>query len=75
MTARAEDDPPQAGRLPTGRLARTARVGGLVTGQGVRWAGMRTANRVRSPERAAAARDRYFEADGSKRFPRRTGGP
>jgi predicted unusual protein kinase regulating ubiquinone biosynthesis (AarF/ABC1/UbiB family) len=58
MTARAEDDPPpEAGRLPTGRLARTARVGGLVTGQGLRWAGMRTANRARSPERAAAARD------------------
>ncbi len=52
------DDPtPEARRLPTGRLARTARVGGLVTGQGLRWAGMRTANRVRSPERAAAARD------------------
>src|SRR4051795_3906086 len=57
MTAPAEEDPPEAGRLPTGRLARTARVGGLVTGQGLRWAGMRTANRVRSPERAAAARD------------------
>jgi predicted unusual protein kinase regulating ubiquinone biosynthesis (AarF/ABC1/UbiB family) len=58
VTARPEDDPPpEAGRLPTGRLARTARVGGLVTGQGLRWAGMRTANRVRSPERAAAARD------------------
>jgi predicted unusual protein kinase regulating ubiquinone biosynthesis (AarF/ABC1/UbiB family) len=51
-----EDDPlPEAGKLPTGRLARTARVGGLVTGQGLRWAGMRTANRVRTPERAAAA--------------------
>src|SRR5690349_22804593 len=47
----------EAGRLPTGRIARTARVGGLVTGQGLRWAGMRTANRVRSPEKAAAARD------------------
>src|SRR3954468_16023317 len=58
MTARAEDDPPpEAGRLPPGRLARTARVGGLVTGQGLRWAGMRAANRVRSPERAEAARD------------------
>src|SRR4051795_12488206 len=57
MTAPAEDDEPEAGRLPTGRIARTARVGGLVTGQGLRWAGMRTANRVRSPERAAAARD------------------
>jgi predicted unusual protein kinase regulating ubiquinone biosynthesis (AarF/ABC1/UbiB family) len=30
-------------------------VGGLVTGQGLRWAGMRTANRVRTPERAATA--------------------
>ena len=58
MPARADDaPPPDAGRLPTGRIARTARVGGLVTGQGLRWAGMRTANRVRSPERAAAARD------------------
>src|SRR3954469_6490948 len=58
MPAPAEDDPPaEAGRLPTGRLARTARVGGLVAGQGLRWAGMRTANRVRSPERAAVARD------------------
>src|SRR3954469_17077860 len=57
MTAPAEEDPPEAGRLPTGRLARTARVGGLVTGQGLRWAGMRAANRVRSPERAAEARD------------------
>src|SRR6202007_274707 len=56
MTQRAEDDPPpEAGELPKGRLARTARVGGLVTGQGLRWAGMRTANRVRTPERAAAA--------------------
>ena len=53
----SEDDAPEAGRLPTGRIARTARVGGLVAGQGMRWAGMRTANRVRSPEKAAAARD------------------
>jgi predicted unusual protein kinase regulating ubiquinone biosynthesis (AarF/ABC1/UbiB family) len=55
MSAPADDPPPEAGKLPTGRLARTARVGGLVTGQGLRWAGMRTANRVRTPERAAAA--------------------
>src|SRR3979411_1006830 len=55
MTTEPKDPPPEAGKLPTGRIARTARVGGLVTGQGVRWAGMRTANRVRSPERAAAA--------------------
>jgi predicted unusual protein kinase regulating ubiquinone biosynthesis (AarF/ABC1/UbiB family) len=51
----AEDPPPEAGRLPRGRVARTARVGGLVTGQGMRWAGMRAANRIRSPEQAAAA--------------------
>jgi predicted unusual protein kinase regulating ubiquinone biosynthesis (AarF/ABC1/UbiB family) len=55
MSAQADDPPPEAGKLPTGRLARTARVGGLVTGQGLRWAGMRAANRVRTPERAAAA--------------------
>jgi predicted unusual protein kinase regulating ubiquinone biosynthesis (AarF/ABC1/UbiB family) len=55
MTGRAEDPPPEAGKLPTGRLGRTARVGGLVTGQGLRWAGMRTANRLRTPERAQEA--------------------
>ncbi|MDO8186077.1 AarF/ABC1/UbiB kinase family protein [Conexibacter sp. JD483] len=55
MSAERDDDEPAAGRLPTGRLARTARVGGLVAGQGARWAGMRAANRVRSPERAEAA--------------------
>jgi hypothetical protein len=63
MTARAEDAPPlEAGRLPTGCLARTAQAGGLVTGQGLGWAGMRTANRARSPERAAAARDQRTAA-------------
>jgi predicted unusual protein kinase regulating ubiquinone biosynthesis (AarF/ABC1/UbiB family) len=55
MSGRAEDAPPEAGELPTSRLGRTARVGGLVTGQGLRWAGMRTANRLRTPERAEAA--------------------
>ncbi len=55
MSGRAEDPPHEAGKLPTGRLGRTARVGGLVTGQGLRWAGMRTANRLRTPERAEAA--------------------
>lgn len=55
MRADSEDLPPEAGKLPTGRVARTARVGGLVTGQGVRWAGMRAANRLRTPERAAVA--------------------
>jgi predicted unusual protein kinase regulating ubiquinone biosynthesis (AarF/ABC1/UbiB family) len=55
MSGRAEDPPQEAGKLPTSRLGRTARVGGLVTGQGVRWAGMRAANRLRTPERAEAA--------------------
>src|SRR5881409_1695133 len=55
MGTQDEDSLREAGKLPKGRLARTARVGGLVTGQGLRWAGMRTANRVRSPERAAEA--------------------
>ncbi len=55
MPKPAEDPIPEAKQLPTGRVARTARVGGLAAGQGVRWAGMRAANRVRSPERAAAA--------------------
>ncbi|MDQ6805530.1 MAG: AarF/UbiB family protein [Actinomycetota bacterium] len=55
MSIPPDESPPEAGKLPTGRLARTARVGGLVTGQGLRWAGMRTANRVRTPERAAVA--------------------
>jgi predicted unusual protein kinase regulating ubiquinone biosynthesis (AarF/ABC1/UbiB family) len=55
MRTDADDPVPEAKKLPTGRVARTARVGGLVTGQGVRWAGMRAANRMRTPERAAAA--------------------
>ena len=40
---------------PTWLLARTGRVGGLVAGQGLRWAGTRAADLVRSPERAEAA--------------------
>ncbi len=39
----------------TGRTARTARFGGLVAGQGLRWAGTTAANRFRSSERAEAA--------------------
>src|SRR3979409_859882 len=56
MTTDPKAPPPEAGKLPTGRIARTARVGGLVTGQGVRWAGMRTANRGPARGGAAAAR-------------------
>ena len=40
---------------PTSRIARTGRVGGLVAGQGLRWAGTRAANLVLSPERAEEA--------------------
>lgn len=57
MSAAPDDEPAEAGKLPSGRIARTARVGSLVTGQSLRWAGMRTANRVRSPERAEAAQN------------------
>jgi predicted unusual protein kinase regulating ubiquinone biosynthesis (AarF/ABC1/UbiB family) len=57
MSPSSDDPLPEAGKLPSGRVARTARVGGLVTGQSLRWAGMRTANRVRTPERAAAAQN------------------
>ena len=46
---------PMADAPPTSRLARTGRVGGLVAGQSLRWAGTRAANVVRSPERAEAA--------------------
>jgi predicted unusual protein kinase regulating ubiquinone biosynthesis (AarF/ABC1/UbiB family) len=56
MSAPSDDPAAEAGTLPTGRLARTARVGGLVAGQGALWAGMQAANRVRSPERAAEAK-------------------
>jgi predicted unusual protein kinase regulating ubiquinone biosynthesis (AarF/ABC1/UbiB family) len=57
MAGQPNDPAPEAGRLPSGRLGRTARMGGLVTGQGLRWAGMRTANRLRTPERAEEAQN------------------
>ena len=40
---------------PTSRIARSARLGGLVAGQSARWVGTRAVNVVRSPERADAA--------------------
>jgi predicted unusual protein kinase regulating ubiquinone biosynthesis (AarF/ABC1/UbiB family) len=42
-------------KIPTSRLARTAKFGGLVAGQSARWAGTQLANRARSPEDAEAA--------------------
>jgi predicted unusual protein kinase regulating ubiquinone biosynthesis (AarF/ABC1/UbiB family) len=47
----ADDD-----ELPSGRIGRTARIGGLVAGQSLRWAGTRLANRRRTEEDADAAR-------------------
>ena len=44
-----------AGTPPSNRIGRSARLGGLVAGQSARWAGTRTANRLRSPEEADAA--------------------
>jgi predicted unusual protein kinase regulating ubiquinone biosynthesis (AarF/ABC1/UbiB family) len=37
-------------KVPTGRVARTARFGGMVAGQSLRWAGTRVANVARSEE-------------------------
>jgi predicted unusual protein kinase regulating ubiquinone biosynthesis (AarF/ABC1/UbiB family) len=42
-------------KIPTSRLARTAKFGGLVAGQSARWAGTQAANRLRSDEGAEAA--------------------
>jgi predicted unusual protein kinase regulating ubiquinone biosynthesis (AarF/ABC1/UbiB family) len=44
-------------RIPSSRLGRSARFGGLVAGQGLRWAGTTMANRSRSDERAQEALD------------------
>jgi predicted unusual protein kinase regulating ubiquinone biosynthesis (AarF/ABC1/UbiB family) len=40
---------------PTSRIARSRRFGGLVAGQGLRWAGTRAANALRTDEAADAA--------------------
>ena len=53
MAADPEDPSPEAKRLPRGRVARTARVGGLVTGQGARWAELWT-RLAELPDRTAA---------------------
>jgi hypothetical protein len=52
MGTDTEEPAPEAKKLPTGRVARTPRVGGAGDGT-VRWAGMRAADRVRTPEGAA----------------------
>ena len=48
-----EDSP----RIRTGRIGRTAGVGGMVAGQGLRWAGTRLANLTRGEERSQQATD------------------
>src|SRR3954469_13496701 len=50
-------------RIPTGRVARTAKVGTVIGSQGARDAGTRAANVVRSKERATEQLDkRHLEA-------------
>jgi predicted unusual protein kinase regulating ubiquinone biosynthesis (AarF/ABC1/UbiB family) len=49
-----DDDPP---RIRTGRIGRTAGVGGMVAGQGLRWAGTRLANIARDDRRSKRATD------------------
>lgn len=39
-------------KIPTSRIGRTAKFGGLVAGQSARWVGTQTANRFRTDERA-----------------------
>ena len=54
MAADEESDSP---RIRTGRLGRTANVGGMVAGQGLRWAGTRLVNLTRDQERSQRATD------------------
>jgi predicted unusual protein kinase regulating ubiquinone biosynthesis (AarF/ABC1/UbiB family) len=42
-------------KIPTSRLARTAKFGGLVAGQSARWAGTQAANRLRTDDHAEKA--------------------
>ena len=50
-------------RIPTSRIARSARIGRLAAGQGARQVATRTANVARSPERRAVALEkRHIEA-------------
>ena len=63
MASETDEAPePEADRLPAGRLARTARFGGLVAWQSVRFAGTRLTNRVRSAEKAEEASNRRTAA-------------
>ena len=54
MATERDDEPP---RIRTGRIGRTAGVGGMVAGQGLRWAGTRLANVTRGDQRSQRATD------------------
>jgi predicted unusual protein kinase regulating ubiquinone biosynthesis (AarF/ABC1/UbiB family) len=60
-----DPQPARAGpeeRLPSGRVARTARFGRMVAGQGLRWAGMQAGNLARDEDaRARAQSERAVE--------------
>ena len=45
-----EPPAPESPEIKTGRIGRTAGVGGMVAGQGIRWAGTRIANLTRSEQ-------------------------
>ena len=45
-------------KIPTSRIGRTAKLGGMVAGQGLKWAGTRAANSARSDEKAQAANEK-----------------
>lgn len=50
VEAEAGPDEERSPQMKTGRIGRTAGVGGLVAGQGIRWAGTRMANLTRTDE-------------------------
>lgn len=52
-----EEGGPEGPRIRTGRVGRTAGVGGMVAGQGLRWAGTRLANMTRDQQRSQRATD------------------
>ena len=59
-----ERDPTRrgGGEVKSGRISRTARLGGLVAGQGARWYGTRAANVARSDEGAQRATEKRMVA-------------
>src|ERR1700760_4328927 len=55
--------PPKKDKMPTSRVSRTARIGGLAAGQAIRQAGTRAANVTRdSAGKEAALERRHIEA-------------